>query len=107
MIIKTPITKGTTVSFRLVTGETLIATFVDMTQDRLTVTRPVVANPIQEGGNIGIYYSPFCATVDEDQEYLIPRANLLIEPMLPRDELKASYLKMMTGLDIPAGSSIL
>lgn len=104
MLIKSPITEGTVVSFRLVTGETLLAKFVKMDEHRLTVTRPVVANPVQNEQGYGIFYSPFCATVDEDQDYCIPRSTLLIEPMHPREELKSSYIKMTTGLDVPITS---
>lgn len=100
-LLRKPITEGSIVSFRLITGETLIATFVRLTQDNLEVTRPVVANPIQDGASFGIYYSPFCATVDEQEQHVIPRSSLLVMPLAPREELKASYLKMMTGLDIP------
>ncbi len=102
LIIKKPIDQGAVVSFRLVSGETLIAKFVKQTPELLTVTRPVVANPIQQDGNFGIYYTPFCATVDEDQEFRIPVSSLLLEPMRPRAELEQSFIKMTTGLDIPA-----
>jgi len=108
MLIKPRIEKDSIVSFRLITGETLIAKFVDLTLEQLVVTRPVVANPIQSEQGYGIYYTPFCATVDEDQEFVIPRSNLLLQPMHPRDELKQAYLKITTGLDIPSmGSSII
>ncbi len=103
MLLSKPITKDTTVSFRLVTGETLIAKFVELTQDQLVVTKPVVANPVQNEQGFGIFYSPFCATVDEDQDFVIPRSNLLIMPMHPRAELSASYVKLTTGLDIQTG----
>ncbi len=101
MIIKPPIAANEIVSLRLTNGETLIAKFVSKDSTALTVTRPVVANPIQNEQGYGIYYSPFCATVDEDQNYRIPLSAVLIEPMHPREELKASYIKMTTGLDIP------
>lgn len=100
LIIKKPIEKNTIVTFRLATGETLIAKFVEQTTQHLKVTRPVVANPVQQDGNYGIYYSPFCATVDEDQDFTIPISAVLLFPMVPRDELRASYVKMTTGLDI-------
>lgn len=101
MIIKAAIAANSIVSFRLVTGETLIARFVSRDNEKLTVTRPVVANTVQSEQGYGIVYSPFCATVDEDQEFRIPISAVLIEPLNPREELKASYIKMTTGLDVP------
>lgn len=101
LIIKKPIEKGTVVSFRLVTGETLIAKLVEHSATALTVTKPVVANPIQQEGRFGIYYTPFCPTVDEDENHVIPNTALILNPVQPRDELKANYIKMTTGLDIP------
>ncbi len=101
LIIKQPISAGTVVSFRLITGETLIAKLVEHSATALTVTRPVVANPIQQGGQYGIYYTPFCATVDEDEKHVIPNTAIILNPIAPREELKANYIKMTTGLDIP------
>lgn len=101
LIIKKPIEAGSVVSFRLTSGETLLAKFVSHTPFALTVTRPVVANPIQQEGNFGIYYTPFCATVDEAEEFVIPSSAILLNPMQPRDELRKSFIKMTSGLDMP------
>lgn len=102
MLIKPPISENSVVSFKLVTGETLIAKFIRRTPELLIITRPVVANTVPTDQGYGIAYSPFCATVEEDQEFRIPSSAMLVEPMYPRDELKASYIKMTTGLDLPA-----
>lgn len=101
MLIKSPIAEKSVISFRLVTGETLLARFVRKDEKTLVITRPVVANPVQNEQGYGIFYSPFCATVDEDQDFSIPMSAILIEPMRPRAELEQSYIKMTTGLDIP------
>lgn len=100
LIIKKPVVENDIVTFRLVNGETLIAKFVSHTPTHLTVTRPVVANPIQQEGSFGIYYTPFCATVDEAEKFVIPASSVLVNPMKPRDELRTSFIKMTTGLDI-------
>jgi len=104
LLIKKPIDNGSIVSFRLVTGETIVATFVSKNEFSIIIKRPVVANSIQQDGNFGIYFSPFCMTIDEDNEFSIPMSALLFQPVTMRDELKASYVKMMTGLDIPLGA---
>ncbi len=101
MIIKPSIAENTVVSFRLVTGETLIAKFVKRTETALHVTRPVVANATQSEQGFGVFFSPFCVTVDEDNEFKIPVSAILFDPIQPRDELKANYIKITTGLDIP------
>lgn len=102
MLIRSPITANSVVTFRIITGETLLAKFVSQNTSHLTITRPICANPTQtETGGFGIFYTPFCPTADEDQEHRIPLSAIVLEPLYPRDELKASYIKMTTGLDIP------
>jgi hypothetical protein len=103
LIIKPPIAPGTIISFRIMTGETLIAKLVEHNDRALTITRPVVANPINQNGQYGIYYTPFCPTVDEDEKHVIPNTALILNPLPPREELKANYIKMTTGLDIVGG----
>lgn len=104
LIIKKPIEAGSIVSFRLTSGETLIAKLVEHNATALIVTKPVVANPIQQEGNFGIYYTPFCPTVDEAENHSIPNSAILLNPCNPREELKSNYIKMTTGLDIAPGA---
>ncbi len=101
MIIKKPIAANTVISFRLTTGETLIARFVERTETHLVITKPVTANPIQNEQGFGIYYTPFCATVEEDETFRIPSSAVLFEPIHPREELSKSYQKMTSGLELP------
>jgi hypothetical protein len=100
-IVKPPIEPNSIITFRVITGETLIARLVSRTSDFLTITKPICANPTQTETGFGIFYSPFCATVDEAEEFRIPAAAILFEPLRPRKELEASYIKMTTGLEIP------
>ncbi len=101
LLIKKPIEQNSIVTFRLITGETLLARFESRDHKNITITKPVVANPIQNEQGYGIYYTPFCATVDEAEKFLIPLTSLIMEPMAPRKELAESYIKMTIGLDIP------
>jgi hypothetical protein len=100
MIIKKPIEKGSIVTFRLITGETLLARFVSHTAAALVITKPVVANAVQQEGRYGIFYSPFCPTVDEIEEHSIPSTALVLNPIQPREELVANYLKMTSSLAV-------
>lgn len=101
MIIKAPIEANAIITFRVMTGETLLARFISRDTTYLTVTKPICANPTQTEEGFGIFYTPFCATVDEAEQFRIPLTAILIDPVRPRKELEASYIKMTTGLDIP------
>lgn len=103
LIIKDISIKATDiVSFRLNSGENLVAKIVefDETKDFFIVTKPIVANPINNGDGFGLYFSPFAPAIDEEMNFQIAKANLMFRPLPPRDEIKASYIKMTTGLEI-------
>jgi hypothetical protein len=106
-IIKPPIAANSPVSFRIITGETVIARYIGRSDTHLIVTKPVVANPVQNEQGYGIYYTPLFPTVDEDDTYRIPSSAILIEAMRPRDELVAAYVKMTSGLDLAPSSPLL
>ena len=102
MLISKPLAANDIISFRMTNGELIVAKFLSLDTTYLTVTKPVVANPVQNDKGFGIYFSPFAASIDEDEKYRLPVTALMFMPLPPRSEITQSYLKMTTGLDIPA-----
>ena len=101
MIIKKPIEPNSIITFRIVTGESVIARFVTQSATTLTVSKPIIAHAIQQNDGIGISFAPFCVTAPEDQDFKIPISSLLIEPVTPHQELSKSYMRATTSLEIP------
>lgn len=100
MIIKPPIERNTTVTFRVVSGETVVARFLERTSTHLVITKPICAHLTPTENGLGISFAPFCPTADVAEEFRIPHASVLMEPVQPTDDIKSSYIKMTTGLDI-------
>jgi hypothetical protein len=106
LINKTSVSVGDTVSFRLNTGEEIIAKLTASDETALTVSKPVVAQMQMIAPNqAGLAFAPFMATADEDTtKFRIERSRLVCDPILPRKDISAKYLEMTTGLvAAPAG----
>lgn len=100
-IIKKPIEPGAVVTFRLVTGDQVLARWVSRDTTSITVSKPIIAQAVHQAEGIGISFAPFCVTAPEDQEYKIPATSLLFDPISPHPELGKSYMRATTGLEIP------
>lgn len=102
MIIKAPIKNGSIVTFRLATGESVIARLVDRDALSVTISKPVIAHAQQHEQGIGVSFHPFCVTANDDQQFKIPVAAMVFEPVTPHDELVATYTRATTGLELPS-----
>ncbi len=103
MLIINTAKAGDTVSFRLITGENVVARLVENKPDspNIIVNKPIVANPVNSEGGYGLAFSPFAPTIDEDMQYVIPKTNFLFMPLIPRDEIIKSYVRMTSNLAMP------
>lgn len=55
----------------------------------------------------GIGFAPYMVTVEEDGDFTFRLNTLLGNPMKVRADMSANYIKMTTGLDVPATSKII
>lgn len=97
------------ISFRLVTGEEIIAKLAAIDEVSITVGKPVVVQMHMVAPNqAGLQFAPFMATADEDTaKFRFERAKLLADPLKSRKDITAQYVKMTTGLDIPNAPGLL
>ena len=100
-----------TISFRLTTGEEIIGKLTALEDNAITVSKPIIAQMQMVAPNqAALAFAPFMATADEDMtRFRFERAHLVCDPIKPRKDISAQYVKMTTGLEIPAAgaSSIL
>lgn len=98
-----------TISFRLITGEEIVAKLTAQDDASITVSKPIVAQMQMVGPQqAALAFGPFMATADDTfATFRFTRDRLLADPIKPRADINASYIKMTTGLDVPANPSIL
>jgi hypothetical protein len=96
------------VAFRIANGEEIMGKCIDQTDETVTITKPVVIQmQMLSSQQAGIGFAPYMVSVEEDGDYTFRNSTLLSQPMKVRADISASYIKMTTGLDVPATSKII
>ena len=93
---------GSTVTFKLNSGEELIAKLTQADGDWLEISAPVSVAPGPQG--LGLVPSMFTAELDQEV-IMYATAIAMIAPT--RGEVKASYIKATSGIDVPPEKKIL
>ncbi len=106
---KPTLEKGEVISFRLITGEEIVARLSAIDDDSFTVSKPIVAQMQMVAPNqAALAFAPFMSTADEaTSRFRFPRTNLLCDPIKPRADISSQYTKMTTGIEIPVNASSL
>lgn len=109
--LKNKMSPGDVASLRLLTGEEIVARVAAIDYDRknIVVTKPVLIQVhLDDKGQIaGIGFTAFMFSVEESSEYEISFDNLLIMPLPARSDIESNYLRMTTGLALPAKSGLI
>jgi hypothetical protein len=105
---KPTIAVNDTVSFRLNTGEELIAKIVALDDESITVSKPIVVQmQMVSQTQAGLGFAPFMSTADEDTtKFRFERSRLLCDPIKPRSDITAQYTKMTSSLVVPSAPSL-
>jgi len=106
---KETISTNDIISFRLISGEELLAKVAALDYVSITVSKPVVVQMhMVSQSQAGLGFAPFMATADEETtKFRFERTKLIADPIKPRKDIVAQYVKMTTGLDIPNTPSLL
>lgn len=96
MIIKASLV-NTVVTFRLVTGETVVGKLLNNTPTEIKVSKPISITLFEQGGEIGLRPSPFLFT-SEDTEVTFPVTALLFLPVSATEMISQRYIQDTTGL---------
>lgn len=109
MLIENKNLEGEIVGFTLVTGAEVVGRCVKDKVDEMGVSCIRIAKPIgvqmQMMGpqQAGIGFVPVQVGADDDGECLFSYNAIAIMPRKVRAEIKANYVKMTSGLEIPKG----
>jgi hypothetical protein len=108
LIEKKTIGPNDTASFRLTTGEEIIAKVVALDDASITVSKPIVVQMQMVSPNqAGLGFAPFMSTADEDTtRFRFERSRLLCDPIKPRSDITAQYVKMTSSLVVPSAPSL-
>jgi hypothetical protein len=108
LVTKSKINKGDIVSFKLVTGEEIIARANSFHAggDLKGVKFPIVVHVRMQNNQAAIAFAPFMVTVEEDAEFFFNDTQSLIRPLLANNEVKAKYLEATSSIIQPPSGLI-
>ena len=93
MLIETPYKAGDTVSFKLVSGEEIVARLEEETKEHFTLIKPLMVIMGQQG--LGL--APFMFTVKPDTKFKIKTQNVICIAKTD-DEMSKQYIQSTTGI---------
>ena len=94
--------KNEVVAIRTTSGEEIIGKLVEETEQALTLSKPILVQlQMMQQGGAAISFGPFSLARDDSGEFTFYRSSLLTAPAKARDDIRANYIKAVTGLDIP------
>lgn len=96
MLINRGLAKGTLTTFKLVTGDELLATVEDETTEAYKISRPVALVASQQG----LAMVPFVMSVKDDEVFTLEKSKIVICAET-REEVVAHYIKGTTGIETP------
>lgn len=109
MLIENKALKGEIVGFTLVTGLEVMGRCVEEKVTESGVACIRIAKPIGvqmqmvSAQQAGIGFVPVQVSTEDDGEFLFAYSALAVMPRKVRADLKASYVKMTSGLEVPKG----
>ena len=96
------IEKDEILTFKMITGEEVSAKIVAIADGMIVIKQPVTCVPAQQG--LQLMPSLFSANLDKD---VIVYASGIVMTSDVREDIKASYIKATTGIDVPPAKSII
>lgn len=102
MLIEKKLAEGDIIAFRLVSGDELIGKLVKSDAQGYHITKPIALQmQMVAPQQAGIGFAPFMVGADEDGPFCFPLEKMLTHPVKAREDIKASYVKATTGIEIP------
>lgn len=96
------ITQDEVYTFKLSTGEELVAKIVKIDDGIVVIKNPVSTGVTPQG----LQMMPSLLTADMDKEVLLYSQSIVMVSST-RDDVLASYIKATTGIDVPPKKSII
>lgn len=96
--------EGEISTIKLTSGEEVVAKIMNVADGMLVVKHPVSIGPNPQGGAPMLVPSMYTAEMDKDV-ILYASAISMVAPT--REDVKVSYIKATTGIDVPAKKQII
>jgi hypothetical protein len=97
LINSNKVSKDDIVSFKLISGEEIIAKFVSDSEKTYEFLKPLV---LAQGAK-GMMLAPFMLTADILDQMSFLKTALITAPMKTQDQVRASYIQFTTGITVP------
>ena len=96
MMIETPYKNGDTVSFKLASGEEIVARLDEETSDAYKIKKPMVLI-VQQDQSMGL--APFMFSVSQDAKFKV-NARVVTCVLKTEKELASQYTQQTTGIAV-------
>ena len=101
MLIEKSITKGDVVSFKLASGEEVVAKLDEVNETKYTVTKPLMLTMSEKG----LALAPFIFTIEPLAKITFHTNNILCASKTEK-QMASQYIATTTGLAIPPQASV-
>ena len=107
MLLSKPFNQGDIVCLKLTTSEEIIAKVVAVTQDIITVTKPMLVNigMDERTRQVGIQMLPYFVLCAKPEADLVIKTSHIITSTLANDNAKSGYIQNTTGLAVASSGS--
>ena len=99
--IKQEIKPGVILSFKLVTGEEVVAKVLDLDNEEIEVLKPVVLINTHEGVALAPAFMPSANT-----SKVVLNRRTIVATAITDDEVQVAYVQMETGIAVPSKNII-
>ena len=102
MLIEKTISKGDVVSFKLASGEEVVAKIDELLDDKYIVTKPLMLTMSEKG----LALAPFMFTIEPLAKIQFNASNILCVFTKTEKQMASQYIATTTGLAMPPQPSV-
>lgn len=102
MLIQKPVADQDVVTIRLVSGEEIVGRLVGQNETQVMIAKPIsIGIQMVAQNQAQLAFSPFMASVDDSGTLTFNKAALVTTPTPTREDVKASYIRATSSLEVP------
>lgn len=112
MLLEKQIQQGDIVALRLVSGEEIVGKIGEVEGHSIQLFKPLVLGMQQQQNSqtgqveIGMAFAPFMLALADDDSVIISAENIITR-IKAREEVRNSYIKSTSDIEVPTKSTIL
>lgn len=101
MIIEKKPEANDIVALKLQTSEEVVGKLFSETATDITLTKPLTAHQVQHENGFGVVFGPFMPAANAER-VTFKKSALVCDVLKTRPEIRSQYVKITSGLEIPA-----